>query len=516
MKVTKKKKNKVKLERLSFSNPKSSFKSSKFTYNSNSKENDFKINNNLKTISKNELFPESKTIFDFSYQYRNIINNNTLIPNIMKIMSFINTSSNNKNNISSFELISTINAKNENNVNIYEHNYYNKKINNIFYSGLNNLKKRNDNKQNYQDNNEDNIEKKICKEIINFYELNSKNKNINIKNNIYFSNNNLIYQNHNLKDDIIKKQDIKNYLYDDSGNNLNKNIPNINDRFSYINQENKNNNTINNIVYNENDINHKSSKYTNINNLKWMKKLRKSNIDDFSIIHNISYDIQRVSNFTNNTLNTPYNKIGYFNNNMISHISLTVNKKPENKSCEIKLKKNKKKKKKIKKDKIIENYNKIHYINDIKPIIIVKKLNNNNINTMERKANESDISEFKINSKYNKKSQDKRKRNNLKRTKTNENNNHNKTKNIRTNKSFDNKSLRKKNTMKNQINTNIKNTKIKNKSNIRNKNYNQYNNNFTKKLTYNEYFGNQNNSLLDKLKEIKAKLEKTIIEEKEN
>jgi hypothetical protein len=95
------------------------------------------------------------------------------------------------------------------------------------------------------------------------------------------------------------------------------------------------------------------------------------------------------------------------------------------------------------------------------------------------------------------------------------------------NKSFDaGNQLKKKDNINNKkynLKSNIKTVKIKNnikdkkiKKNIENKTINPYNNNFTKRMTYDEYFGNQNNSLLlDKLKKMKSKLVKSIISNKE-
>ena len=425
------------------------------------KENKKLFSNNINEYNNNITpLPQPKVNVPIKHTLNGNKKLNTLVPKITGLIPFLNSLANGIN-ISSIDQLSTINLNNKNkNINDnYEH--YNNNINKIMYLSLNNLKRENN-------------------------QLNINNK-----------------------------------------ENENKVFDNIINIYNKIKVKNKDNNNINN----ENINYYKSINYQNTKNKKWINKLRKSNIDDFSITQNTSYDIQRPSDSKASTIN---NRKGYFHNVICSNGDFTMNQKIYNKSCEPKLKNRKKKKKKIKKKRTISNNN-LYKTNNIKCITIVKKPNND-IKKFNTKNN-SDIfnSDFKITSKYNNKSTDKKKvTKTLKRAKTNINDTKKKNiKNRRKNKSFDvGNQIKKKDNINNNINnkknnlkSNINETKMKEiknikdkkvKKNIENKNINPYNNNFTKRMTYDEYFGNQNNSLLlDKLKKMKSRLVKSILNNKE-
>ena len=424
------------------------------------------INNNIN--SKLTPTPKSRDNCPIIYNLKGNKKLNSLIPKITGLIPFINSFANG-NNISSIDQLSTINLNNKNNDINEDYCQYNKNVNKIMYLSLNNLKKGDNNQ--IKINNKDN-ESKVFDNIINIYNrIKVKNKNNN-RNNEY----------------------------------LNDNI---------------------NLDY------YKSINYHNIKNRKWINKLRKSNIEDFSITHNTSYDIQRPSDYNVSIIN---NKKGYFHNVICSNGDFTMNQKIYNKSCEPKLKNRKKKKKKIKKKRTISNNN-LYKTNNIKCITIPKK-SNNGLQKFNTKNNSDTFqSDFKITSKYNNKSADKKKVTKaLKRAKTNINDaKKQNTKHKRINKSFDaGNQLKKKDNINNRklnLKSNINNVIIKDKKdiknikyikdkkikkNIENKTINPYNNNFTKRMTYDEYFGNQNNSLLlDKLKKMKSKLVKSILSNKE-
>ena len=422
-------------------------------------------NNNINNNSNFTSIPKSRDNCPIIHNLKGNKKLNTLIPKITGLIPFINSFANG-NNISSIDNLSTINLDNKNNNINDDYEHYNKNINKIMYLSLNNLKKGDSNQ--IKINNKEN-ESKEFDNIINIY-----NK-IKVKNKV--------------------------------NNRNNRNNENLNDNV--------------NLDY------YKSINYHNIKNRKWINKLRKSNIEDFSITHNTSYDIQRPSDYNSSTIN---NKKGYFHNIICSNGDFTMNQKRYNKSCEPKLKnrKKKKKKKKIKKKRTVSNNN-LYKTNNIKCITIPKKTNNG-LQKFNTKNNSDNFhSDFKITSKYNNKSSDKKKvTKTLKRAKTNINDaNKQNVKHKRMNKSFDaGNQLKKKDNINNKkynLKSNIKTVKIKNnikdkkiKKNIENKTINPYNNNFTKRMTYDEYFGNQNNSLLlDKLKKMKSKLVKSIISNKE-
>ena len=430
-----------------------STKENKKLISNNFNEYNNNINNNIMTI------PKSRDNCPIIHNLKGNKNLNNLIPKISELIPFINSFANG-NNISSIDSLSNINLNHKNNKINEDYEHYNKNINKIMYLSLSNLKKGNNNQ---------------------------------IK---------------------IKNKENENKVFD--------NIINIFNRIKVKNKDNYINNA--NLIY------YKSINYHNIKTRKWVNKLRKSNIEDFSITHNTSYDIQRPSDFNASTIN---NKKGYFHNVICSNGNFTMNQKIYNKSYEPKLKnrKKKKKKKKIKKKRTISNNN-LYKTNNIKCITIPKKSNNDLQNFTVKNNSDTFHSDFKITSKYNNKSTNKKKvTKTIKRAKTNINDtNKQNNKHKRINKSFDaGNQLKKKNNINNKkynLKSNINKIKIKDKkdiknikdkkNNIENKTINPYNNNFTKRMTYDEYFGNQNNSLLlDKLKKMKSKLVKSILSDKE-
>ena len=366
-----------------------------------------------------------------------------------------------------------------------------------------------------------NIKKKINLDESNFNILADSSKDININKDMDKNNENMVYKK-NLINNIKSNQIINN-----KNNKNNNNNNNNNNNYNNNNQENR--------------INCKSTTIHDMKNQKWGNILRKSNIDDFSIID----DIRKA---TINDYNNLYHKNEYSNNVVYSNNCFTISQRPS-KSCEPKLNRNTKKQNRIKKNKYIKkgniieksqnhNYKKIN-IYDRKDTKTPSKLSNNIysiINTSHMNT-DSEKSQIKITPKFHNKSEDKMLKKNKKKTRNIKTNNNkiSTTKNDRMNKSFDynNNLVRKNNNNENKkrlLKANINAIKINDNKNIKNKFnnnnynnynnnqrkcYNQYNNNIAKKITYDEYFGNNdnNNSILEKLKQMKSKLEKSMLDD---
>lgn len=556
-------------------NQANSFQSSSFLEND---ENISQIINNNSIIKKSKIDKKLSNPIDLKvaipkiYDMVLFLNKLNETINISSIESFssININDNYHNafigfNNNIYESISHEKNKIENEENQTLFNNKNKKIN---INQLNNDKIQNDYNNLYINdelNQDDNI-KINDNNNKNYYNNNFKNnieksniKNNNNDNNVDYRNNyNNLKTNKNINENDMKLNKTNNYnkfktnkktnqknIYNDN-NNLNdssnskairKYIYDISESNSQIDFKNENNQLNENIRFNNDYLEDNKNNKNNIkskspkDNEEKVKvyKPPKPKYQIFSLDHNTSFDIIKNTDNINN--NSKYN---YGNNTISKSNNFALIKSQRNKSFDdgnynkvIKKKRAKKRKNNPNENNLIQNSQNYYYKkNSIKDKITIKTPTkksfyiNNNFSTKNKKEIESPSSQ--IIPKYNNKSEDKIIKKKKPQIKTNIGNKNKASNNKKTNlnKSMD-IIIKKKNNIDSKLDNSFSTMTLKN-NDRKEKNNNMQNIQFNniRKKNNNNYTQNQNisnltnESVLLKLKQMKAQLEKSMLSNK--